>query len=362
VENSTNAGANARVILNGFTENSPMPAAEPLFKATPYGAGNPRFVIETGQSAFYFDYPAGSSGCGVNGCWFLNTASNTSLSYAQAKAAIDAQGGVNEAWIVADSGGQGAGLPYTTNVTDFSWSGQTLIPAPDTVTVTTPANQTSPDNAAITSVQVHASSDVGSPITSYGAAGLPHGVTINTTTGLISGTPDTPGTSTATVTATDARGTSGASAGFTWVVQAATVTPPPPTFSNVVTIRNRHSGLCLNEGNGVLSQFACSAASTFPSLRWQVETISGVHYLISAAHGEGTAAGMFVQDGTQGQQLRLVTPESPVSLLNGGFFKFPNSLVMDDKGQSLASGAAVIGWPQNGGNNQRWDFQFFAKA
>ena len=55
----------------------------------------------------------------------------------------------------------------------------------------------------------------GSP-TSYGASGLPTGLTVNTTTGLISGTPLASGTSKVTVTASNAGGT--ATSGITIVV------------------------------------------------------------------------------------------------------------------------------------------------
>ena len=51
----------------------------------------------------------------------------------------------------------------------------------------------------------------------YSAAGLPPGLSISSSTGLISGTPTTAGTSTVTVTATDGTGASG-SATFTWTI------------------------------------------------------------------------------------------------------------------------------------------------
>ena len=55
---------------------------------------------------------------------------------------------------------------------------------------------------------------VNSP-TSFSATGLPTGLSINTSTGLITGTPTTPGTFTANVTATNSNGTESASLVFT---------------------------------------------------------------------------------------------------------------------------------------------------
>ena len=60
--------------------------------------------------------------------------------------------------------------------------------------------------------------------TSYTATGLPAGLTLNTTSGLISGTPTTAGTSSVTLGATNAAGTGTATLSVTI---AAVVTPPP---------------------------------------------------------------------------------------------------------------------------------------
>src|SRR5262249_33172241 len=51
----------------------------------------------------------------------------------------------------------------------------------------------------------------------YGATGLPAGLSINSSTGVISGTPTVAGTSNVTVSASDTTGASG-SAAFTWTV------------------------------------------------------------------------------------------------------------------------------------------------
>ncbi|HZR49703.1 MAG TPA: arabinofuranosidase catalytic domain-containing protein [Streptosporangiaceae bacterium] len=87
----------------------------------------------------------------------------------------------------------------------------------NTVTVTSPGNQTSTVGTAA-SVQVHASDSASGQTLSYTASGLPAGLTINSGTGLISGTPTTAGSPTVTVTATDTTGASG-SATFTWTVK-----------------------------------------------------------------------------------------------------------------------------------------------
>jgi hypothetical protein len=84
-----------------------------------------------------------------------------------------------------------------------------------TVTVTQPAAQTSTVGTAV-SLQIQAS-DSASGTLSYAATGLPQGVTIDSGSGLISGTPTTAGTSNVTVTATDTAGASGSTT-FGWTV------------------------------------------------------------------------------------------------------------------------------------------------
>jgi O-glycosyl hydrolase len=86
----------------------------------------------------------------------------------------------------------------------------------NTVTVTNPGHQTTATGTAV-SLQVHATDSAAGQTLSYSATGLPAGLSISSSTGLISGTPTTAGTSSVTVTATDTTGASG-SASFTWTV------------------------------------------------------------------------------------------------------------------------------------------------
>jgi serine protease len=88
------------------------------------------------------------------------------------------------------------------------------------VTVTQPAAQTSTVGTAV-SLQVQAADSASGQTLTYSATGLPAGVTIDSGSGLISGTPTTAGTSTVTVTATDTTAASG-SASFGWTVNGTT--------------------------------------------------------------------------------------------------------------------------------------------
>ncbi|MFJ9612177.1 putative Ig domain-containing protein [Kitasatospora sp. NPDC101176] len=86
----------------------------------------------------------------------------------------------------------------------------------NTVTVTNPGNQSTAQGSAV-SLQIHATDSASGQTLTYGASGLPAGLTINASTGLITGTPSSAGNSTVTVTATDTTG-AGGSTTFGWTV------------------------------------------------------------------------------------------------------------------------------------------------
>jgi subtilase family serine protease len=103
------------------------------------------------------------------------------------------------------------GLGTPNGVTAFGGTGGTG----NTVTVTNPGSKTGTVGTA-TSLQISASDSGGLALT-YSATGLPTGLSINASSGLISGTPSAAGTFSVTVTAKDSTNASG-SATFTWTI------------------------------------------------------------------------------------------------------------------------------------------------
>ncbi|MCB5177886.1 M4 family metallopeptidase [Streptomyces antimicrobicus] len=103
------------------------------------------------------------------------------------------------------------------------------------VSVTNPGNQNTVTGSAV-NLQIQASSTNPGAL-SYSATGLPTGLSINSSTGLISGTASTAGTYNVTVTVRDAANQTG-TASFTWTVG----TTQPNVFENTADYQIPDSG------------------------------------------------------------------------------------------------------------------------
>jgi len=129
------------------------------------------------------------------------------------------------------SGNNGSCSPSLLCTAATGWDGPTGLGTPNgtaafggtgggggtgnTVTVTNPGSKSGTVGTA-TSLQITADDSAGATLT-YSASGLPTGLSINSATGVISGTPSAAGNFSVTVTAKDSTGASG-SASFTWTI------------------------------------------------------------------------------------------------------------------------------------------------
>ena len=125
-----------------------------------------------------------------------------------------------DSWVPGTFSGQGAATMFDQSYNPkpaFTAVQQALAGSgngQNTVTVTNPGSQTGTVGAAA-SLQIHATDSASGQTLSYSATGLPAGLTINASTGLISGTPTTSGSNTVTVTVKDTTGVTG-TASFAW--------------------------------------------------------------------------------------------------------------------------------------------------
>ncbi|MFE2180146.1 M4 family metallopeptidase [Streptomyces sp. NPDC059455] len=153
-------------------------------------------------------------------------------------------------WAAGELFGQGS-AQY--NAVANAWAGVNVgTRIADGVTVTPPGDQTSIVDQA-TSLQITATSSNPGAL-SYAATGLPAGLALDSSSGLISGTPTTVGSSAVTVTVTDSAGKTG-TASFTWTVN----TSGGNVFENTADIA------IPDAGEPITSPISVSRAGNAPS-------------------------------------------------------------------------------------------------
>jgi hypothetical protein len=162
------------------------------------------------------DVVAAGTTSGTNVDWYACNATNAQNWTHQANGELV---NPNSGLCLTDPGGNTGSrldIETCTDSVQQQWTVPTGGGTGNTVTVSGPGNQSGTVGTAA-SLQIQASDSAPGQTLAYSATGLPAGLSINSSSGLISGTPTTAGTSTVTVTATDSTGAAG-STSFVWAV------------------------------------------------------------------------------------------------------------------------------------------------
>jgi subtilase family serine protease len=157
------------------------------------------------------------------------------------------------------------------------------------VTVGNPGTQTSVVGGGV-SLPLSASDSAGGPVT-YSAGGLPPGLTINSSNGMISGAPRTTGSYTVSASATDSRNRSGSST-FTWLVVPAISSPGNLKARVGKAIRRQ---IAASDNNSGPLQYSASGLPRGLSIKSSTGLISGKpssagRYTVTVTVKAGTAA------------------------------------------------------------------------
>ena len=218
-----------------------------------------------------------------------------------------------DSWVPGAFSGQGAATMFDQSYNPkpaFTAVQNTLAgggSGQNTVTVTNPGTRTGTVGTAA-SLQIQATDSASGQTLSYSATGLPAGLTINASTGLISGTPTTAANNTVTVTVKDTTGATG-TASFAWNISGSgggggtchvTYTRNsqwPGGFTAQVTIAN----------TGTTAINGWSLTFTFPGDQKVTSNFNGGFSqsgenvtLTNASYNGAIAAGASITDGFQG--------------------------------------------------------------
>jgi GH25 family lysozyme M1 (1,4-beta-N-acetylmuramidase) len=219
---------------------------------------------------------------------------------------------------------------------------------PAVLTVQNPGIQQDAAGAPV-SVQVHASMSG----LDYTATGLPPGLTVDASTGQISGTSTATGAYPVTVTATDPVSHATASVSFTWDVYG-TITVTPPASQS--TVQGSPADFLVQAADSATGQ-----AVTF--------TATGLPPAVSISSA-GRISGW---PGKPGSYQVKVTASDSLGASNSAVFSWTvgpaadhgptgsvlstsASMCLDDVGDQTTSGAEADSWPCNGSSAQLWTY------
>jgi endoglucanase len=287
--------------------------------------------------------PTGLTATGTNAAVSLNwTASSGATSYNVKRSTTSGTGYATVATGVATTSHSDAGLSASTtyyyvvsavnaageSANSTQASATTLAPAP---AITSTLTKTGTNGSAF-SYTITASN---SP-TSYGATGLPTGLSVNTGSGIISGTPTVTGTFAANITASNAIGTGSA---------ALTITVLPPASGTPGYFTQDAQGLTLQTTSGGVTRVEVWGDRIARVLHAPTAAIPAISSL--AVSGSPAATSWQVQD--NGSYLLMTTPALRIRIDSPGgrvwFSKPDGTAILSESSAGTALSGTTVGSP-----------------
>jgi hypothetical protein len=200
----------------------------------------------------------------------------------------------------------------------FNW---TILAGGNTVTVTNPGAQSTTVGTAA-SLQIKATDSAAGQTLTYSVTGLPAGLSINPVTGMITGTPTTPGTVTVCVTVTDSTGASSSQC-FPWTILAASGGTCHVTYTRNSEWPGGFTAQVVIANTGTTAINGWSLTFTFPGDQKVTSNFNGSFTqtgenvtLTNASYNGSIAPGTSITDGFQGSW--TASDASPASFsING---------------------------------------------
>ena len=345
VQNTANNGYsqnwNVTYLDNGYyklTCAAGNESLDGLASATNGSSAGQQYSSSTGFNQQWMIVPVGSFYKVVNGFSGLCLDGGGSAIAGSTLQQLASGTGNSQQWSFQAASGNGGSVPVITSIN----------------TVMGPMGAVSGTVGAVFSYTITAT---GSP-TGFNATGLPSGLSVNTGTGVISGTPTTNGTFLVTLSATNVTAVGAATL-------AMNIAPSIVTVANgTYRIINRNSLQALDTiGTADGSPVVQNPASLSTSQQWTLASLGGGLYTITGVQsgrvlditGGYGAPELYHFNGGNNQQFIFTTTSdgfyyiSPVNL-SAGF-------CIEVTGGSLSGSMPCDVWSANGGLNQQWMFQ-----